>query len=170
MVRHEPIDFVGEYLSVIDKSTSKSEAQPPVLSSSKNKPEKRLIRVKSIVIRESEIQISIKHMNSITLGKLINFDGFTFVIKPFQIVSSIKEPLMLEEALGKVYTNYMQQALRLDNLYRLLSSYKPFRSIGKGVYSILAPVYKPLIGVRYGGVGVVSGLSEGLQDLTGYLQ
>lgn len=78
--------------------------------------------------------------------------------------------MLLDEALARVCSNYLAQAQRWDTLYRLLSSYKPFRSIGKGVYNILAPVYKPLIGVRYGSVGVVSGLSEGLQDLTGYLQ
>ena len=70
--------------------------------------------------------------------------------------------MLLDEALAKVCSNYLAQAQRWDTLYRLLSSYRPFRSIGKGVYNILAPVYKPLIGVRYGSVGVVSGLSEGL--------
>jgi hypothetical protein len=93
---------------------------------------------------------------------LINFDGFTFVIKHFQLVASVKEPLLLDDALAKVLSNYWAEAKRWDNMYRLLSSYKPFRSIGKGVYNIFAPIYKPLIGVRYGGVGVFNGLSEGL--------
>jgi hypothetical protein len=70
--------------------------------------------------------------------------------------------MSIEEAFSKVIGNYLAQAQRWNTLYQLLSSYTPFRSIGKGVYNILAPVYKPLIGVRYGGVGVVIGLSEGL--------
>jgi len=49
-------------------------------------------------------------------------------------------------------------------------SYKPFRLISRGVLSFLAPIYKPLVGAKYGTIGIAAGLSVGIQDLTGFLK
>ena len=71
--------------------------------------------MRSILIKESEIQISIQHLENIVIGaSYINLDGFAIVIKRYSLhIPKGGELLTVSVASSRIYDHYIQQTLRL---------------------------------------------------------
>jgi hypothetical protein len=104
--------------------------------------------VKSLVIKETNITISL----SAVYSRLVSFENLSIPLKQYSLRQALPVPIIVAiEDLGSFYKTDLMQGYRLLSV---LGSFKPIQMLSNSFYSIFGLIYKPILGVKDGSVGV----------------